>query len=175
MLLIIDGMRHTGKSTAIRELVPRLSLLLPTHSFRWRPDDGAEVPYWARLKSLPELAASRHQLWVADRSYGSEFVYNQVNQRPVPFTDWLQLDGELAKLHTFHITTFISAKTTTERVAKTGVGFEGNPEEVSKLWNFFNSITQVPTISISGEATPEDFQQKIFFATLRWIAGIYAN
>jgi hypothetical protein len=163
VLYIIDGMSRAGKTTAIQEIVPIFQDLLPTETFRWRPQEMGQDFYWATmLEKLEGFARDPQKLWIADRLHMSEFVYGILDKKEFPYLAWVTLDNALAQAGAWMAFCSLSTTETYRRCSISSRNPEGDPDEVRRLWHIVKDVTYITWKEFSGDCPEGDLAKKLF-------------
>lgn len=162
MLLIVEGQRNTGKTTAIREF-ERITKFENSPLFKYQPTDlkypRPVFPVAQIVRDFSQKAFDKSRVWITDRGHISEQVYTELTGRKV---NWVQSEmswaeyflsyGNVLLVH-FHL----DVESLRVREAITGKPSEGDIETISHLFEraVKRSCLQKITINVAEKSPLE--------------------
>jgi len=150
MLIEVDGLNHTGKTTLVAALAQKGIL---THKFQRTEQDPIEQMIHHHIP----MAASP-KLWVIDRGHGSEWCMSTALNREVPYTQlaFWALDENLAQHDTVIAYLWAPRDVIEKRLADTGREWEANYLFLMSAWEVFLATTLCRVVRLDGTLTPTD-------------------
>jgi thymidylate kinase len=157
MLLEIDGIAHTGKTTLVQAL-KKAKWVKDIHEFEH--SENTVKDHWRDLIPLAE----DDWVHVTDRGHGSEWVYSNLFQRDNPYSseEFWELDTALAKHGTYVIYLEQPQEILMERYAKTGREPEGDLNLLENLWEYFLLDTACRVLRVDHRFNLDEIVQSLF-------------
>lgn len=156
MLLEIEGIAHTGKTTLAKELY-KAGLVRKNYKF----ERGTNPVEDMTATFLPLAEDS----WVnlVDRGHGTEWVYSNLFDRRNQYrsVDFWQLDMKLGKAGTRIIYLSQPKPVLMERYVKTGRRPEGDIPEIEGLWEQFLLDTYCKVLRVDHRFTLDEVVKSI--------------
>jgi hypothetical protein len=161
MLIEIEGMNHTGKTTLVAALAAKG---YNTHKFE-RTEENPIVQMYTHHLSL----AADPKLWVIDRGHGTEWVMSNILSRQVPYTQlaFWTLDENLSQLDTVIVFLWAPNSVIQKRITNTGRMWEAPYPFLVSTWEMFLMGTQCHVVTLDGSQPIDDlvdqFEQQVMF------------
>ena len=153
MLISIEGLAHTGKSTLVAAL--RKSPFIK-HTHKYSKEDAPNLVEWMNGTLVDHALDS--WVHVTDRGHGTEYVYSNLYNRRTPYTslDFWQLDMKLAKAGTMIVYLTQPHNVLHARYKETGRRPEGDLPEIEGLYEQFLLDTACKVLRIDQRFTLEE-------------------